>query len=144
MVGRGPKLQALCVNGHDYAVTRRPLVSGRYYCIECQKKRSVRYRKNPDNSEQVRKWVSVSARRSRYGIETDQLMYLVREQEERCAICSNFLPADPYKICIDHDHETGKVRGLLCNSCNLGLGFFKDDLHRVRAAGKYLEVNRVF
>lgn len=139
------KLKTHCSNGHDMAVTRRRLAgkSKASYCIECQKTRSTSYRKDPKNDGKIRKWASVSARRSRYGLETDQFLYLVREQEERCAVCTEFLPSDPYKVCVDHDHATGKVRGLLCRACNLGLGHFKDDLHRMKTAVEYLEANRV-
>jgi hypothetical protein len=42
-------------------------------------------------------------------------------------------------ICIDHCHETGAVRGLLCRSCNLGLGMLGDNLIGLRFAVKYLE-----
>ena len=44
-----------------------------------------------------------------------------------------------YIFCVDHDHKTNKIRGLLCNSCNRGLGYFRDDIRMVRKAAKYLE-----
>lgn len=40
---------------------------------------------------------------------------------------------------IDHNHETGEVRGLLCNNCNLAIGFFNDDIEKLKNAIKYLE-----
>jgi hypothetical protein len=40
---------------------------------------------------------------------------------------------------VDHDHITGKVRGLLCNDCNLGIGHFKDNIEKLKLAIKYLE-----
>jgi hypothetical protein len=42
-------------------------------------------------------------------------------------------------LCVDHSHVTGKVRGLLCHSCNVGLGHFKDDPRFTRSATEYLE-----
>ena len=54
-----------------------------------------------------------------------------------CAICGE-LPKDKYALHIDHDHKTGRVRGLLCNSCNTGLGKLGDNVAGLRAALEYL------
>ena len=43
------------------------------------------------------------------------------------------------KMCIDHCHETGKVRGFLCNTCNSGIGFLGDKAHKVIKAAEYLK-----
>ena len=50
-----------------------------------------------------------------------------------CCICG-----EKQELVIDHDHRTGKVRGLLCGSCNKGLGFFKDNKKYLNSAIKYL------
>ena len=57
-------------------------------------------------------------------------------QEEACAICG--YPQFSEDLSIDHCHETGEVRGLLCKHCNLGLGHFRDDPERLKAAIDYL------
>ena len=54
-------------------------------------------------------------------------------QSRRCAICHQV-----FKLSLDHDHRTDEIRGLLCNPCNSGLGFFKDDLKLLEAAANYL------
>ena len=60
---------------------------------------------------------------------------LIEAQGDRCAICKC-----KFKIkCIDHDHKTGAVRGVLCSRCNRGLGLFNDNYERVQAAADYLK-----
>lgn len=81
--------------------------------------------------------------RRRYGITYDQLVQLHTEQGGVCAICGDALTVEPgeqrYAAHVDHDHATGKVRGLLCNFCNRGLGYFLDDAARLRAAAVYID-----
>lgn len=61
-------------------------------------------------------------------------------QEEKCAICKT-APPKRKRLVIDHDHTSGKVRGLLCQNCNLALGALKDDVGRLREAIVYLKEN---
>lgn len=56
------------------------------------------------------------------------------EQTDCCEICGN----NGSTLHIDHDHETGQLRGFICHHCNLALGHFQDDLERLRAAMAYL------
>jgi hypothetical protein len=58
-------------------------------------------------------------------------------QQGKCAICGN-PPSSGQKLVRDHDHATGAQRSLLCNSCNYGLGCFKDQPDRLLAAAAYL------
>lgn len=64
----------------------------------------------------------------------------VRESWEGvCDICKTDVPSGPKKSwCLDHDHETGKARGILCAACNIGLGMFKDNLDILDSAMNYL------
>ena len=64
----------------------------------------------------------------------DRLEY----QANGCAICGNPCSTGR-KLAIDHDHLTGRIRGLLCSNCNQGLGKFKDDIGLLRRAIAYLE-----
>lgn len=61
------------------------------------------------------------------------------EQGDICSICKK--PADALKaLALDHCHETGKIRGLLCTKCNMGLGLFDDDVTKLKAAIEYLNL----
>lgn len=75
----------------------------------------------------------------RYGISAADADALLEAQGGLCAICERDLGEKPH---IDHDHATGKVRGLLCFNCNGGLGQFGDDELRLRAAVEYLRTAR--
>lgn len=77
-----------------------------------------------------------SRRHEAYGL-THQELQLLLDQHEKCAVCGT----DEWGIkgpCVDHDHSTGKVRGILCGSCNQGLGRFRDNPAHLRAAANYL------
>lgn len=74
--------------------------------------------------------------RWKYDISLEEFEALVTEQGNRCAICDTEFSKTPH---VDHDHETGAVRGLLCSPCNTGLGHFRDDVVRLRGAVAYLE-----
>ncbi len=72
--------------------------------------------------------------RRKYGITSEQFNELLMRQGGACAICRGTLK----KLHVDHDHQTGRVRGLLCNCCNVGLGMFRDDVAALRGAIAYL------
>ena len=75
-----------------------------------------------------------------YGITVEEYNQRLKDQDGKCAICGSDNPGrkDAKYFAIDHDHETGKVRDLLCSHCNIGLGAFKDNPVRLEAAAKYL------
>jgi len=81
------------------------------------------------------------ARRSRakkFGLTLEQLELLEQDQRGLCAICNR--PCGTGRsLAIDHCHESSVVRGLLCGSCNLGLGKFEDDIDRLEAAIRYVK-----
>jgi|SRR5579859_6476634 len=74
---------------------------------------------------------------SSYGISLLDYERLVRDQDNKCAICGQ--EDNLGWLSVDHNHETGEVRGLLCRACNAAIGALKDDPDLVRKALEYLE-----
>lgn len=74
----------------------------------------------------------------RYSISSDEYNALLAYQNGGCASCGK-VPSEKMKyLCIDHNHETGKVRGLLCRKCNLALSFVQDDKNILQSLIEYL------
>ena len=76
---------------------------------------------------------------SKYGLSLDARDRLIAGQDSNCGICGNKVEG----LFVDHCHDTGYVRGMLCNTCNLGLGAFKDDLDLLASAASYLINSRL-
>lgn len=74
-----------------------------------------------------------------YGITLPEYMVILEKQGGQCAICGSGEPGGVGRFHVDHDHKTGKVRGLLCHFCNTGIGSLRDDPVLLRAAVEYLE-----
>lgn len=78
----------------------------------------------------------------RYGLTKKQIRDQLKQQNHRCAICGNKQKCGKRRrLYIDHDHATGKFRGLLCFSCNSLLGFAKDSIQVLQASIAYLKSN---
>ena len=88
---------------------------------------------NPDK-------VRVSFLKNKFGITQLDFDSMLKEQGGKCAVCGADQPGGGRKhLCVDHCHDTGKVRGLLCIKCNTGLGAFDDDVVLLSSALTYLE-----
>lgn len=106
---------------------------------------SKKYRnENPEKTSEIRKKSyrkHHAQRRShyyevKYGITLIQKQQMYEEQNHYCACCKeNFELKD---LCVDHNHTTGKIRGLLCNPCNTGLGLLKENKEILLNAIVYL------
>lgn len=81
--------------------------------------------------------VAISKRKSKYGISAEKFMEMVRLQNNKCAICGEEMIGYNNQ-CVDHNHSTGIIRGLLCNPCNRALGYFKDDIEIIKNAVDYM------
>jgi hypothetical protein len=76
----------------------------------------------------------------KYGLTETDYILMLHEQDGGCAICGATEGDSSKKnLCVDHDHNTGKVRGLLCTACNHVIGRFEDDVNRLRRAADYIE-----
>jgi hypothetical protein len=75
-------------------------------------------------------------RYKQYGITKADYEALYATQKGLCKICKQ--KKAKYKLCVDHSHETKKVRGLLCRSCNLAIGHAKDNAQTLLSAAEYL------
>lgn len=83
----------------------------------------------------------------RYGISLDEYQQLLETQNHKCAACKNPDTSVTHMgqtkpLSVDHDHVTGKVRGLLCHKCNIALGLLNDDKERIMALANYIKGNR--
>ena len=69
----------------------------------------------------------------------EQFHWLEAQQDYKCAICGTSEPMGTYNVWhVDHCHDTGRVRGILCFKCNMGLGKFDDSPLLLRLAIEYL------
>lgn len=77
--------------------------------------------------------------RAEYGIGVAEVEAILVAQGGGCAVCGFSDRSNPKMFPhVDHCHQTGKVRGVVCNNCNVGMGHFRDDPALIRAAMAYL------
>jgi hypothetical protein len=103
-------------------------------------------RLNPDkvevSADKYREKQRHTARKRRYGITQEQYEGMLEKQNHRCAICeTDTVGRNHTAFHVDHNHDTGKVRGLLCDKCNRGLGYFNDNPDFLKKASEYLNEN---
>jgi hypothetical protein len=114
-------------------------------CKRCQDKLTRAWgARNPDRVRET----STRAARKRWrqnrglpawGLTVSEYEELLAGQGGVCRICGKPPSVGRYRFHLDHDHESGVVRGLVCNRCNSGMGFFGDDPVMLRRAAAYLE-----
>lgn len=122
----------------DFHKSKTKRLGAWIYCKSCENKRARERRaKDKDTYRSIRL-------KNRHGITLNDYNEILRDQNNCCLICGS--ENTRYKgemrvLVVDHCHDTGKIRGLLCNLCNLGLGYFKDRVDLLSRAITYLEVN---
>lgn len=82
-----------------------------------------------------------------YGITLNEYDLMLESQDFRCAICRDgeliTRGGKIRRLTVDHDHTTGKNRGLLCHSCNVALGYFRESAELLKAAINYLQKHTI-
>ncbi len=157
-IGAHNAIKTRCPHGHPYDEENTYLSpSKRRHCRTCAIKRhEMRLAKNPREErrkqvERTLKWQSKNPDKMRlydkrrrhrkklkkYDMTPESYAVLLEKQGGVCAICLGVCSMGR-RLSVDHDHSTGKVRGLLCGGCNVGIGRFKDDPALLRAAITYL------
>ena len=107
------------------------------------KERKKQYDKKRNHNPKVKKQRRDRLLQKKYGITLEKYNQMFDEQQGKCKICRkhrNDLTAD---LCVDHDHNSGNIRGLLCHDCNLMLGYAKDKIEILLYGIMYLSVTQV-
>jgi hypothetical protein len=97
---------------------------------ELTEKQRQRYRADPELPEKRRMW--------KYGLSPEAYAAILARQDGGCGACKR----SDVVLCVDHDHETNEVRGLLCQKCNKGLGLFEDNADAMEGAAAYIRRSR--
>ena len=107
--------------------------SGYYYpyCKECNTARSREWRSNNKHQKYL------NDIKVKFNVTNQQYDELFKAQKGSCAICEK--KEINRRLSVDHCHKTLKVRGLVCRTCNLGIGYFMDDIALLKKAIKYLK-----
>jgi hypothetical protein len=105
---------------------------------EHRKEHKKVYLLNPKAKRLYKKTIRKCNLKRLYGITLEEYKVLLKKQNNKCAICPTKYTKKKI-LCVDHNHKTEKVRGLLCHDCNNGIGRFKDNLRIARKAVLYLE-----
>ena len=121
-------------------------------CSTCKKEKPLSCfhgsHENSNISGRCQDCISAGFLKYRYGISVEQFNLIREKQDSRCAICKTELEIKKdstfrsKKAAVDHCHVTGKIRGLLCSSCNKGLGLFYDNEALLASAIEYLEASK--
>lgn len=124
--------EAYRLNPEKFRARRREWVKNNWE-LEKKLKRGY-YAKN----SKIKDYQRALVLKKKYGMTPEDYNDMLHSQGYRCAICDTEEWAVERGLRVDHDHDDGHVRGLLCNKCNLGLGNFKDDPSLLRKALDYL------
>ena len=78
-------------------------------------------------------------RARRYGLDVESMEELLEQAGDKCPICELDFDVETTGKCIDHYHETGEIRGVICNKCNMAAGMLRDDVEAMKRLIKHIE-----
>lgn len=130
----------------DFSKTKQLKSGFKGHCKKCHNEINKQYYSKPKNLQKQKQWAKNNPESRKltyrkhnvkryYGLNWEEYQLLLKKFKNKCGICGG---RDKNDLSVDHDHQTGKVRGLLCNNCNNGLGRFKDSYQLLEKAMKYL------
>lgn len=108
--------------------------------IREKRKNSSEYQKEwvKKNSEKVKESARAQHLKRKFKMTVEEYDSILESQNGVCKICGNVCATNK-ALAVDHDHRTGKIRGLLCKNCNTALGLFKDDEELMLKAINYIK-----
>lgn len=129
--------KTFCLRGHEMSKTRKRGPDGTPYCSECAKEKYYELKSTENGRKKLKSYQRNSALKAKYGIDQQEFNRMLKNQGKKCRICLRN-PKDKETFHVDHDHDTGEIRGILCSGCNRGLGLLRDNEEIVASALKYL------
>lgn len=111
------------------ARVRNPDYNREWQKANREKAREYSRRSKEANPEAYRRWI-LTTQAKNYGLTLEELQELIATQGHECAICGQ-PPAAGKRLCVDHDHVTGRVRGMLCSRCNRDLDRLIPHIHNL-------------
>lgn len=98
-------------------------------------------RQHRENNQEKYRDAAIKYVYKRYGMTPLDYQLFFKDQKGLCAICEK---PSKHKLVVDHDHETNRIRALLCRECNSALGLMKDDIDRLISAADYVRYHRFY
>ncbi len=136
----------VCKEMLDYSHYHKLKISKDGYGYRCKKcDLAARHKYKEANRDRFRLLNRQQNLRIKFGMELEDYDKLLKDQDYSCAICKSpesygvSTRGYSHAFSVDHCHETGKVRGLLCNNCNRGLGLLGDNLESIQKVVEYLK-----
>lgn len=126
------------------ASSKKARIKNRDKILECQRKWLIKNKEKHIKNSKL--WYQNNKDRVRdnqlkrqFGISLEEYNKILDNQSGVCHLCGGGPDVKSKKLAVDHDHETGKIRALLCRGCNVGIGNLKDDFNLLRKAADYIE-----